>query len=120
MHEAALVAGIVRIAEEEAKKYGAVRITGIRLQLGLLACVEEQTLQGCFELWTEQGCAQGAVLTIQRLPLACHCTQCGHDFTLQIRHFACPHCDARHIDFTGGHECTIHGIDADREENAHE
>ena len=116
MHEATLVSGILRIAEEEARKHGASRIVAIRLELGLLACVEEQTLRGCFEIFAEEGMAKGARLDIQVAPLACTCQGCGHTFTLQKRRFACPQCGDPEISFDGGHGCSIAAIEVASEE----
>lgn len=114
MHEATLVAGILRIVEDEARKHNATRIVAVKLDVGLLACVEEQTLAGCFEIFAEGTIADQARLDMRRVPLDCHCTECGHAFTLEKRSFACPLCDSREISFTGGHGCAISAIEVDR------
>lgn len=120
MHEATLVSGILRIAEEEARKHGASRIVAIRLELGLLACVEEQTLRACFEIFTEEGMARGARLDMGVVPLDCQCRACGHTFRLEKRRFACPACGDPEISFTGGHGCSIAAIEVASEETIHE
>lgn len=116
MHEAALVAGILRMAREEACKHGAERITRVRLEIGLLACVEPQTLQGCFEIFSEGGMAEGARLEICSAPLDCRCEDCGHAFRLETRRFQCPACGGAHTEFKGGHGCRIVAIEVKSQE----
>lgn len=120
MHEATLVASILRIAEEEARKHQAVRIISMQLEVGLLVCVEEATLCGCFEIFAEGSMGEGARLEIRRIPLACHCLQCGYEFMLEKRHFACIVCGAPEITFIGGHECHISAIELESQEKSHE
>ena len=119
MHEATLVTGILRIAEEEARKHKAERIVAIKLDVGLLACVEEQTLQGCFEIFAEGTLAEGAHLDMRRTPLPCRCLACGNTFTLEKRSFLCPGCGGKELSFTGGHGCAVSAIEV-RKETIHD
>ncbi|MEG2005208.1 MAG: hydrogenase maturation nickel metallochaperone HypA, partial [Bilophila sp.] len=62
MHEATMVASLMRIIEEEATRYAVERITRVRLAVGLFTAVEPQTLRACFELFAEGTVAEGAEL----------------------------------------------------------
>ena len=119
MHEATLVSGLLRMAEEEARKHGARRIVAVRLELGLLACVEQQTLRGCFDIFAEGTMAEGARLEIQIAPLPCRCSACGEEFLLESRHFVCPACGAESVGFSGGHGCKMVAIEVESQENNH-
>ncbi len=112
MHESSLVAGLLRIINEEAQKHKVQSIVRVRLGLGLLACIEEQTLQACFELLAENTVAHGAALHMERIPLACTCEQCQTSFHLEKRHFICPTCASAELHFTGGHGCTLLALEA--------
>ncbi len=112
MHETSLAAGLLRIIEEEARKHGVQRMVRVRLSLGLLACIEAQTLTACFELLAENTVAAGAELLIEIAPLACQCLQCKATFTLQKRHFTCPECASTQVEFQGGHGCTLLALEA--------
>ncbi len=125
MHEASLVSGLLSLALEEVEKYntslepGVPRVRGIRgitLDIGLISCVEEQTLTGCFDIMAEGTPAEGAVLTVRRQPLACTCKECGKPFELRERHFLCPFCGGENITFSGGQGCTMSSLDVDLEE----
>ena len=99
MHEASLVQGLLKIALKTVEDHNAAhpeqrvrRIRSITCELGLISCVEPQTLKGCFEIFAQGGMAEGAELILQTAPLPCRCTDCGHTFELHRRHFTCPHC----------------------------
>lgn len=129
MHEASLVSGLLNLALDEVKKYNAslergaspvISINGITLDVGLISCVEEETLIGCFEIMAEGTLAEGAKLTVRRLPLPCQCRECGKPFELTSRrHFACPHCGSEKITFEGGQGCTMSKLDVNVEEKSH-
>lgn len=112
MHETALVAGVMRIVAEEAARHGVDRVTRVTLRVGLLAAVEERTMKGCFELYAEGTCAEGAELIIETPELRGVCRACGQEFTLRRRRFVCPHCGAVELDLDGGNEMLITAIEA--------
>ncbi len=117
MHEASLVSGLIRIINEEAQKNTVSQIVSVKLSLGLLACIEAQTLKACFELFAENTPAHGAVLHVEIEPLKVTCQQCAHVFVLHTRHFVCPNCQGTQIHFTGGHGCTLLAIEAEKANN---
>lgn len=113
MHEASLVMGILRIVQEEAAKHGSPRVVRVTLGMGLLACIEEQTLRGCFEIFAENTVAEQAELVIEKRPLECTCEDCKQSFSLHKKHFICPHCGSTDITFAGGHGCTITAMEVE-------
>jgi hydrogenase nickel incorporation protein HypA/HybF len=123
MHEASLVQGIISAAvaamehhNAEKPQNRALRIQEIECEIGLISCVEPQTLTGCFELLAEGTPAEGAALTLRTAPLDCNCTVCGHAFQLTQRHFACPGCGSDEIHFNGGHGLTLTALHVETEE----
>jgi hydrogenase nickel incorporation protein HypA/HybF len=118
MHETVFASSILRIVEEEA----AIHLTGdksgyvveeIVLQVGILACLEETTLRGCFEIMAEETVARGARLVIERLPLRGICPDCdpAHKEVRAIsRKFTCPRCGGANVDWQGGNEMNIAAI----------
>ena len=114
MHEATLVQGLLQMALDAVAEHNrahtensVTRIQEIRCEMGLLSCVETQTLSACFELLAEGTLAEGARLLVDMAPLPCHCQECGQDFTLTRRHFVCPECGGENIHCTGGHGLTL-------------
>lgn len=122
MHEASLAQGLLKLVEESVRSWNeahpdspARSVTSLRLQLGLVSCVEEQTFRGCFELIAEGTVAQEARLDIEREPLPCTCRDCRTAFTLTERRFVCPACKGRNLDFKGGHALTLVDLEASPE-----
>ena len=75
MHEASLVQGLLKIALKTVEDHNAAhpeqrvrRIRSITCELGLISCVEPQTLKGCFEIFAQGGMAEGAELILQTAP----------------------------------------------------
>lgn len=127
MHEASLVQGLLDIALKSVHEHNAAhpdqriaRIEELVCEMGLIACVEPQTLEACFELFAEGTEAEGAKLTIETAPLACRCENCGCDFELRRRHFVCPMCGSENIHFSGGHGLTLQSLRVDTEETHHD
>lgn len=118
MHELSMVSGILRLVQETAREHHAQRIVRVRVALGLLACVEAQTLSACFDIVAEGTIAEGATLEVDIVPLSCTCTGCGHMFELTRRVFVCPACASFDITFEGGHGCRLMAIEA-AEEHQH-
>lgn len=124
MHEASLVQGLLHLVAETVKDYvtanpgkAAPRIQEIICQAGLLACFEPAALEACFEIFRENTVAQNATLTVETVPLECHCTACGKDFTLQSRQFRCPFCGDGQIKFSGGTGLVLKAIRAEEDDN---
>lgn len=113
MHETVLASSILKIVLESAGQYSepeqALQVTGISLQVGLLSCLEPQTLTGCFEIMAEGTAAQGARLEVIMQPLSGHCSACG-PVTTQQRKFACPICGQSTVEWEGGHEMLVSAI----------
>ena len=135
MHEASLVQGLLNVAFRAVEEHNAqvearraageahagrkaVRITRLTCSLGLLSCVEPQTLTACFELLAEGTPAEGARLLLETEPLACCCEDCGAAFELRKRRFVCPACGSDALRFHGGHGMTMTGLDVTAEEDA--
>lgn len=95
MHEAALVAGVIRIAEEEARRHGAERIERIRLRVGEFRGVVAEALDFAFGVMREGTLAATAELVVETVPLRVACRKCGEWETgLEDLCLACPVCGA--------------------------
>ena len=96
MHEASIVAGMMHILEDEARRHNVSRITRVRLSVGLFTAVEPKTLEACFELYAEGTAAEGAELDITTVPAEGRCPECGSLW----------------LEGKGGRDFLITGIDA--------
>ncbi|MDR3357773.1 MAG: hydrogenase maturation nickel metallochaperone HypA [Desulfovibrio sp.] len=126
MHELSLAQGLLSTALAAVERHNAdnpenraLRIQEIECELGLISCVEPQTLTGCFELFAEGTPAEGAALTLRTVPLGCACSVCGHTFKLTQRRFVCPQCGSEEIHFNGGHGLMLVALRVESEEQDH-
>lgn len=111
MHETVIASSLLKIiTEETAKQNKNLYVDEIRLKIGLLNCIEAQTVQGCFEILAENTRAEHAKMIIERLPLEGFCNDCQKNISITKRHFVCPLCQSGNVDWQGGNEMQITSI----------
>ena len=114
MHELSIAASIVDAVTESAAAYKGARVKEVRLRVGALASVVEDSLQFCWEITTEGTPLEGAKLVVKMVPVVMHCAACGKDGELaSLQSFRCPHCDEPCSDLRQGRELEIDSIEID-------
>lgn len=103
MHELSLCLNAVEIIEQQARLNGAQRVTGVWLEVGALACVEESALRFGFAIACRETLAQGSELHIIHKPAQAWCWNCNQTVET-TRYDECPLCHAPtlHIAQTDG------------------
>lgn len=96
MHELAITSALIDVIREEVERDGGGRVVGVALSLGGLQSLEPHSLALCFETMVEGTFMEGAVLTVERLPIRVHCRACGRDVISDER-FRCGSCDGRDV-----------------------
>ena len=110
MHEMALAESILNIVEETARNRGAIRVTGLRLEIGELANVESEALLFCLDVVLRGSLADGAQTEILTLPGQGQCLECGAIVRLSALYDPCPQCDGYPVRPTGGQEMRVKDI----------
>lgn len=114
MHELSIAASIVDAVTESVAAYPGARVQEVRIKVGSLASVIEDSLQFCWDLTIEGTPLAGAKLVVNVLPVIVHCAKCGRDGELQsLQSFRCPHCDEPASDLRQGRELEIDSIEID-------
>lgn len=111
MHEAAIVTGLMRILESQARQHGVTRIARVTLRIGRLRAVEPEQLRLCFEAFAEETLAEGAQLLIEQVPVRARCRRCETEFEVERYRFDCPHCGSGDVAVTGGQELFIESFE---------
>lgn len=112
MHELSIAAGIVDAVTESVAAYPGARVKEVRIKVGSLASVIEDSLQFCWDLTIEGTPLAGAKLVVNVLPVIVHCAQCGRDGELEsLQSFRCPHCGEPASDLRQGRELEIDSIE---------
>ena len=119
VHELSIASSIVESVTESAAAYPGARVKEVRLRVGALASVVEDSLQFCWELATEDTPLAGSVLVIHLLPVIVHCAACNRDSQLDgVQSFRCLHCGEIAADFRQGRELEIESIEVEDPEPA--
>jgi hydrogenase nickel incorporation protein HypA/HybF len=92
MHEYAVTKGLIAIAVEEARKAGASRIILIRLVIGDLSTIIDESVQMYFDMLSEGTVAHGAKLDFRRVCAKFCCRDCSIEFEKPKSGFDCPKC----------------------------
>jgi len=119
MHELSLAMSIVETVTESLADYPGATVKEVRLRVGALAAVEEESLQFCFGMATEGSPLAGSRLVVHRLPVVLHCDPCGKDVELAgVQSFRCPVCGVQATGVLQGRELEIESIEIDEEDAA--
>lgn len=113
MHEYGIAREIVRIAAKAANDAGARRVTGIKLVVGDLASLVDESVQLYFDLLAEETPVAGAQLTFERVPAELICQSCGHRYQLAGRQWHCPLCGGEGHLGEKGREFYVASVDVD-------
>ncbi len=117
MHELSIVANIVDTVTESLANYPGARVVEVRLRVGALAAVVEDSLQFCFGIAAEGTALEGARLMVKLLPVVMHCEPCGADVELEgVQSFRCPRCGEPCSDLRQGRELEIEAIEIEEAE----
>ncbi len=119
MHELSIIASVVDAVTESLAAYPGARVKEVRLRVGALASVVEDSLQFCYGIATEGTALEGSTLVINVLPVVMHCVRCGEDVELEgVQSFRCPRCGEPCSDLRQGRELEIDSIEIDEMDQA--
>ena len=113
MHELAITEGIIRAAIPEAEKYGAKRILKIHLKIGELSGVLPECIQYYFDIASKGTIAEKALLTVEKIPAAIACPDCGYEGAVDRKKIRCPQCGGINFRLTGGREYFVDSMEAE-------
>lgn len=109
MHELTITQNIIDMAVHEA---GERRITGINLVIGELSSVVEESVRFCFDVISRDTLAEGACLTVTRVPALVRCASCAHEFGMDCGGL-CPACGKRGGEVRAGREFYLESIEVE-------
>ena len=119
MHELSIAESIVDAVAETAAAYPGARVKEVRLRVGALASVVEDSLQFCWEITTDGTDLAGSKLVVRKLPVVAHCAACGVDSELEgVQSFRCPRCGEPAAELRQGRELEIEAIELEEAEEA--
>lgn len=91
MHEYALVADLVRMAQAQASSYHASAIHRLEVRVGELSGVEPELLAAAYDIFRPNTVCEQAELEIHLVPASWRCPLCGREIT-RGEPLQCPKC----------------------------
>lgn len=107
MHEVSLAGGILKIAEDAARREKFSRVTELRLEAGALSGVEIRALRFALEAIAPQTCLEGARIDIETPAATAWCMHCSASVPISERGDACPQCGGYRLQPTSGMELRV-------------
>jgi hydrogenase nickel incorporation protein HypA/HybF len=111
MHELPFVESILQITLEHAEKAGARKVVALDLVIGQMTSIVDDSVQFYWDILSRGTLAQGARLKFQRLLALYRCQDCGHTYSLDGHHLACPQCDSACVQLVQGDELRLESIE---------
>lgn len=119
MHELSIISSLVDSVIESLEAYPGARVLEVRLRVGALAAVVEDSLQFCYELATRDTPLEGSRLVVNVVPVTVYCAACGKDGELEsLQSFRCPHCGEPASDVRQGREMQIESFEIEEAEES--
>lgn len=92
MHEYSVTMGLIKMVVDEGVKANASKVKEIRLVIGDLSTILDDSVQMYFDILSKGSLAEGAKLIFKRIPAQFVCTSCGHIYNKPKTGFDCPVC----------------------------
>jgi len=102
MHEMTICEQIIGQLEDERHRRGFAMVKRLRLEIGMLSCLDPDALRYAFEISTRETFLDGLVLEIDRPPGQAKCLDCGAETVVTSRLDTCPACGSSRLDAAGG------------------
>ncbi len=113
MHELAITEGIMEAAVPEAERHGAKKILEIRLKIGVLSGVLPECIQEYFNIVSRGTIAEGARLSVEKIPITIACHDCGYNGEIPMRKIHCPECGSSAIKILTGREYFVDSLEVE-------
>ena len=120
MHEYSIVEGVLDSVIPAAEKAGADRIVCVRLRVGDMTEVVQESLDFMWGSCCEQRgpMVEGCRLEVEYVYPRSACLKCGHEFEHDRFHLKCPECGSASTMLLSGRELEIASMDVDIPDDA--
>lgn len=105
-----IVVSIVEIAEKEAKKNNAKKITKLELDIGTVSGIEIDALNFAFDSIKNETMMANAEIKINIIKAKSKCEDCDYEFNTEDVYSLCPKCDSYKTNVIQGKEMNVKSI----------
>lgn len=120
MHEYSIVEGVLDSVIPAAEKAGADKLVCVRLRVGDMTEVVQESLDFMWGICCEQRgpMVEGCRLEVEYVYPRSACLKCGHEFEHDRFHLKCPECGSASTMLLSGRELEIVSMDVDIPDDA--
>ena len=120
MHEYSIVEGVLDSVIPAAEKAGADKLVCVRLRVGDMTEVVQESLDFMWGICCEQRgpMVEGCGLEVEYVYPRSACLKCGHEFEHDRFHLKCPECGSASTMLLSGRELEIASMDVDIPDDA--
>ena len=120
MHEYSIVEGVLDSVIPAAEKAGADKLVCVRLRVGYMTEVVQESLDFMWGICCEQRgpMVEGCRLEVEYVYPRSACLKCGHEFEHDRFHLKCPECGSASTMLLSGRELEIASMDVDIPDDA--
>jgi hydrogenase nickel incorporation protein HypA/HybF len=118
MHELAVCQALLDQVEQIGAREQAACITSITLRIGPLAGVEPELLIDAFPIAAAGTIAEGALLSIEHLPVRVRCTSCHAESDATPNRLLCASCGDFRTQLISGDELLLASMELERRASA--
>lgn len=111
MHELSIAMGIVKIAEEEARKAGASTVEVIELEIGTLAGIELESLEFVWPVAVRETVLEKAEKRVQVIQGRARCMDCDTEYEMDHFYDPCPCCRSNLKAILQGKELRVRALE---------
>jgi len=113
MHELSVTEQLLEIVLDHARKAKAKRVLKVNLVIGELTSFVGESIQFYFDMLSKETEAEGASLSISRIPAKATCRQCKMEFHPEGMDWFCPGCGGPTEEVLGGREFHVESIEVE-------
>lgn len=113
MHELPVSEQIIKVVLEHARRAGTRRVARVNLVIGDLTSFVDESIQFYFDFLSKGAEAEGAVLSIRRVPASVRCHTCQREFAPEGVDWRCPDCGGLGGEVLAGRESYIESIEVE-------
>jgi hydrogenase nickel incorporation protein HypA/HybF len=118
MHELSIATRLVAVVTRVKEENSADRVGLITVDIGLLAGIDRESLDFCFEAITKGTALEGAHLKIEEVRPVGKCRRCGEEYEVKLDDFTCPACASTDFEMLSGSEISIREVEIESEEES--
>ncbi len=111
MHELSLAQDMISIALEQAEKYGAKKITSLKLKIGSMSMVDSECFTFYFDEISKNTIAAGALLDFVKCDPEIECISCNGKSKLKDLVMVCPLCNSIDVILLSGQEILLEDME---------